>query len=620
MGKKRVDSMGYTNKTEKVVWKDGQFITRGGRNWSFDPALEGRILLRSGREILFHQAGSIRREPLETGLGTGESVWYTDFQNYPGLTFETRILVSSATGFADCTFVPVDMAGLDIREVCWPGALRADEKGSYAVLNTMQGQLLPADWPEQAGDRLPFGGQMCSETAYMPWWGEITPEGGYLCYVRQSWDSAYRISHPAGGPTRIFPRLLPSLGEMRYARTVTYCFVPAGSDYVTLCQLYRRIAEEEGKVRTLREKAVFNPGVGKLIGCCVMHVDGKTHVTEESAYYDREHPEKNDSLTPFSHWTRRVRQLKSMGVDQLYLHLDGWGQPGYDNQHPDYLPPCREAGGWEGMKELSDTMEELGFLFGIHDQYRDYYRKAATYDPDNAVKSADGTIFELSRWAGGRQNYLCALLAPDYLRRNFSQLFSHGIHLEGAYLDVFTCNEPDECVNPRHPMTRKDCIDARNQCFHYLSANQIVPSSEEVNDWAAAAQVFCHWAPYMEDCAVPVPLFNLVYHDCVMIPWMMSAGEWGIPEGTTGFLQALLNGGMGYLDGRLEGPKLEENIRQWQVIRELQRHVAMERMENHEFLEGDRARQRTTFSDGTQVTVDFSSGTYEISYPGEKEQ
>lgn len=98
-------------------------------------------------------------------------------------------------------------------------------------------------------------------------------------------------------------------------------------------------------------------------------------------------------------------------MDQLYLHLDGWGQPGYDNQHPDYLPPCKEAGGWEGMKELSDTMRELGYMFGVHDQYRDYYMDAPTYDTDNAAMSVDGTLFELARWAGGRQNFLCASLA-----------------------------------------------------------------------------------------------------------------------------------------------------------------------------------------------------------------
>lgn len=602
------------NECRPVLTPDA-FVTVYGRCWRFEISYQARIVLYGGEEISFESAGSIKRTPLTTGLGSGESVLYTGFSGYPALRFETRILVNDTTGFVDCTFVPLDMAGLQVKEVCWPAPLTADEQGAYAVLNTMQGQLLPTDWPQPFGEKLPFDGQMGSESAYMPWWGEITPQGGYLCYVRQSWDSAYTIHHPAGGPTRIAVHHLPSLGEMRYARTVSYCFVPAGSSYVTLCRLYREIADEEGRPRTLREKAAQNPNVQKLIGCCVMHVDGKTHITERSAYYNREEPEKNDQLVPFSHWTKRVKRLKELGVEQLYLHLDGWGQPGYDNQHPDYLPPCREAGGWEGMKELSDTMQQLGYMFGVHDQYRDYYLDAATYDPDNAAMSADGSLFECARWAGGTQNYLCASLAFDYVRRNFEQLFAHGIHLEGTYLDVFTCNELDECANPRHPMTRRECIDARNRCFHYLSAHGVAPSSEEVNDWAVAAQVFCHWAPYMDGCAIPVPLYNLVYHDCVIIPWMMPAGRWGIPEGTTGFLHALLNGGMGYMDERAEGEELEENIRQWRVLRELQQHVAMEKMVNHELLSADYTLQRSTFSDGTRVTVNFKENTYQIDYP-----
>ena len=119
----------------------------------------------------------------------------------------------------------------------------------------------------------------------------------------------------------------------------------------------------------------------------------------------------------------------------------------------------------------------------------------------------------------------------------------------------------------------------------------------------------------MEGSAIPVPLYNLVYHDCVIIPWMMPAGCWGIPENTTGFLHALLNGGMGYMDENLEDGALEENIRQWQVLRELQQHVAMEKMFNHEFLSEDRTVQRSTFSDGTRVTVHFKENTYQIDYP-----
>ena len=595
-----------------VLLPDG--FTFEGCDWHFDAARPASMVLKDGTIVPFDDAKEITSAPFTNGLGSGIRTTYAGFDACPDARFETQVLVNDTTGYVDCTLVPLQLGSTPIKEMRWPQPLVCEGKGCYAVVNTMQGQLIPSDWPAAVCEKLPFDGQMCTESAYMPWWGEISPKGGYLCYVNQSWDAAYAIEHPAGGPNRIYIRHLPSLGKMRHARTVTYCFTAAGSSYVDLCKLYRTIADEEGRSVTLREKAEENPNVAKLIGACVMHCPGKKHVSPDSYYYNKEDLSKNDALETFDHWEKRVRQLKSLGVEKLYLHQDGWGDPGYDNKHPDYLPPCTAMGGWEGMKKLSDTMQDLGYMFGVHDQYRDYYLDAPTYEADNACMSPDGSIFEMSRWAGGRQNYLCAQLAPAYVRRNFEQLFAHGIHLEGTYLDVFTCNEPDECVNPRHPMTRHECLEARCKCLHYLTAHGVVPSSEEVNDWAIGSQVFCHWAPYLSSTAIPVPLYNLVWHDCVIIPWFMAAGTWGMPEGTTGFLQCLLNGGMGYMDEYLEGEALLENIRQWKQISELQEHVAMEQMVDHAFLNEDRTRQRTTFSDGTTVEVDFAANTYQIRY------
>ena len=108
------------------------------------------------------------------------------------------------------------------------------------------------------------------------------------------------------------------------------------------------------------------------------------------------------------------------------------------------------------MKSLVDACHEQGDLFGTHDQYRDYYFAARTFDPRNAIRLADGTMPEHAMWAGGRQTYLCAELAPDYVRRNFSEIATHGIALDCAYLDVFTCNEGDECSHPEHRMTRRE--------------------------------------------------------------------------------------------------------------------------------------------------------------------
>ena len=67
---------------------------------------------------------------------------------------------------------------------------------------------------------------------------------------------------------------------------------------------------------------------------------------------------------------QQIREIHDLGVEKVYLHLDGWADPGYDNQHPDYTPACQAAGGWEDMKSLVDTMHDFGYKFGIHDQYR----------------------------------------------------------------------------------------------------------------------------------------------------------------------------------------------------------------------------------------------------------
>ena len=117
------------------------------------------------------------------------------------------------------------------------------------------------------------------------------------------------------------------------------------------------------------------------------------------------------------------------------------------------------------MKSLVDACHEQGDIFRTHDQYREYYFPAQPIEANNAIRLADGTMPDHARWAGGHQTYLCAELAPDYVRRNFTQIAAHGIKLDCAYLDVFTCNEGDECSNPEHRMTRRECFDRRAECF-----------------------------------------------------------------------------------------------------------------------------------------------------------
>lgn len=608
-------------------------FTKGDEVWRWRPEAAPRLECEHGRLVPFSDAKEITHRVVKSGVGVGILSHYEGFTDRDGCScgyaFDTLVWIESATGHVYCEWMPLREEGLKVKLVYWPGEMEFEEpkKSWYTLLNDGQGLLIPNTWETELG-RISFDGRFGTEGSYMPWYGQVRDRVGYIAICETPWNAGYAAKHPANGPyTHIGVWLEPSLGRMDYRRIVRYTF-QNDCDYNDLCKEYRLYAKESGLLKTLAEKAVKNPSVDRLVGCAVMHTGIKKSVRPESRFYDKEHPGKNGSLQTFASHEQEVRMLAELGVRKLYLHLDGWGQPGYDNEHPDYPPACEEAGGWEGMKALADTMQELGYLFGIHDQYRDYYFAAKSFDREYAVRLADGSMPQHHMWAGGEQTYLCATQAPYYVKRNFTELFAHGIHPDCAYLDVFTCNEGDECSNPHHRMTRKECCEYRNRCFECLLTNNILSSSEEVSDWSMRSLVFCHYAPYdfmlkspdAPRYGIPVPLFNLVYHDCVIIPWMMDR----VNEQEDYMLYALLNAGIPYLirEGAYPGidgafsesqrEKLQSDIERCEAVSKLHERVAKLEMTHHELLDEDGKVQRSTFADGTTVTVDFTKQTYEI--------
>ncbi len=606
-------------------------ITHEGESWSWGEDFRPRMECEEGT-IYFADAKKISHEEWKTGIGHGIISHFEGFElngTDAGISFDTIVWIEEVSGDVFFEWVPLSTETVKVKSVYWPGYMEFDEKKDswYTLLNWQQGLLVPNTW-KTAVEKVVFDGFMGTAGAYMPWFGQVRDRAGYIAICEQPWNAAYYTEHPAEGPyTHVGIRWEPSLGKMDYRRVMKYSFVK-DCDYNDLCKIYRSYVIEKGRFKSLAEKAVKTPSIDELIGSAFLHKGIKTQVMTNSDFYDAENPDKNNHLTPFSVRTEEIKKFHELGVEKLYLHLDGWAEPGYDNQHPDYLPACEKAGGWEAMKELSDTMHACGYLFGIHDQYRDYYYAAKTFDENFATRLADGTIPSHARWAGGPQTYLCATQAPFYVKRNFTEIADNGIELDCAYLDVFTCNEGDECSHPWHKMTRRECYEYRNACFEYLLSKGILPSSEEVNDWAIPSLVFCHYAPYdfMLDRpgspkrGIPVPLFNLVYHDCLIEPWMMDK----VSEEEDYMLYAVLNGGAPYLvrdgayqntDGSFAGGveiTVEEQIERCKVVSDLHEKVAKCEMVRHEMVDGNPEVQRTTFADGTVVTVDFRAQTYQI--------
>ena len=77
----------------------------------------------------------------------------------------------------------------------------------------------------------------------------------------------------------------------------------------------------------------------------------------DSPYYNKEDPASNDTYKKFEHYEGLVKALREKGLKKAYVHLDGWGNEGFDNRHPCPLPPHQRAGGYEGMKKLMETID-----------------------------------------------------------------------------------------------------------------------------------------------------------------------------------------------------------------------------------------------------------------------
>jgi len=585
--------------------------------WSMIPSFSGDLIAeKSGQRLSLRLADAKKRTitPYHTGFKSGLKVTLVGFthkEKEVDLQIALFLCLEGRQEELVCELMTTEKT-TTVLECFWPQAV-TNECYDVTVIPFMQGMLLPKDWPKKV--RL-YNTMSYGRGLYMPWWGHQKGSSAMLVLLETPDDAGCRFNHPAGGPTRMELRWVHSLGRLAYPRRVRLCFFDEGN-YVTMAKRYRLYVRETGHFISLKEKIARNPLVGKLVGSPVIHTSILYHIQPESSYYHKDEPEKNHQLVTFDRRAEQLRQLAQKGIERAYVHLDGWGFRGYDNLHPDIIPPCPEAGGWEGMKRLAETCEQLGYVFAIHDQYRDYYHDAKSYEPRHTILDRSGNRPHGNTWYGGNQSILCSRLALGHVKKNYQSLLNHGVKVRGAYLDVFAVVPPDECYNPEHPATRTDCLTYRGMCLDFIRSTGGVVSSEEPADWAIPHIDLVHHGPYAlapnpgrgPAMGIPIPLFNLVYHDALVLPWSLSKGAWGIPEDDLGYLHGLANAGIPYLS---LNPGEKELVRV-RTMCALHKRVGLLEMTHHEFLDESHRKQQTSFEDGTTVKIDLDDETFTVS-------
>ena len=194
---------------------------------------------------------------------------------------------------------------------------------------------------------------------------------------------------------------------------------------------------------------------------------------------------------------------------------------------------------------------------------------------------------------------------------------------DGMYLDVFTCNEPEVNESSRFSQSRKHTLAGRTRMFSLLHSYGLIPSSEEVGEWALNAIETCHYAPYHAQLqgeekplsGIPIPLFSLIYHNTVVIPWIMDTDTrfshktfCALNAGAPYFLR---EGAYPNTDGAFAAQNTpKETMGTYRELAETQRKLADENMVAFSYLPEDWNYQMSVFSSEDAVLVHLGSGKY----------
>ncbi len=456
----------------------------------------------------------------------------------------------------------------------------------------------------------------------MPWVGvcDLQQGHGYALIVETDDDATIRmVKVQRNGRELMAPQagFQASQHEFRYPRRFFYHFAANGG-YVALAKRFREYARAQGAVVPFAEKLKKNPNIARLFGA--PDVWG------------------NASL-------KFAQEAKAAGIAKMIIH------------------------GRASAEEMK-AINELGYLTSEYDNYTDIFQVEPGKEidahhgqlPDDVVLKADGN--RMTAWlTWDKKQYMkrCPALWVPAAKIVVPKALAQRPYL-GRFIDVTTAEDLYECFDPKHPLTRT----AKRQCgvdlLGYVRSLGLVTGGEHGRWWAVPCLDYIEgmqsggsyswpaghllrpkskdqefdnpwggkygkWADYEKygiGHQYRVPLWELVFHDCIVSTWY-----WG--DSSDFLLQAapevtpkkdafnVLYGTIPLLWANKEGG--------WNVAREtflrtcrntckLHEVIAGTEMLSHAFVTPNRSVQRTTFSDGTEVIVNFGESPYPAKLAG----
>lgn len=392
-----------------------------------------------------------------------------------------------------------------------------------------------------------------------------------------------------------WPQWLSQKGQLGYERRMRFEFA-TDLDYVGMAKAYRREAIARGHLITLREKAEQRPQIARLAGAPYLaYYAGYPHLAPGYPGFEYTYKQLTGVIDDLA---------GAMELERAFVHF--WGA--YSVQPPGCLPFDTAPGPVEDLAKAIQRCKDHGFLFTLYNDISAQLEETDRWMPELMWKTADGKVRQGRRWSR-----TCSSQYADLMAKHMPEVVET-LGLEASYVDCINSGEMHECYDPQHPLTRTQDREARMRLYEYLHSLGLIFGGEHAGWWNAAEIEYTNGVGsfarnHMLLRPFSVPLYHLVFHDA-LIPFCHAADDYAVSDGTAfedKVLRDLLRGipPMFFINLRDHAKWRRKVMDSCAVMSDPVAAVMYDEMLSHEWVTDDLMVQRSTFSSGVEITVNF---------------
>lgn len=316
---------------------------------------------------------------------------------------------------------------------------------------------------------------------------------------------------------------------------------------------------------------------------------------------------------------------------------------------------------FDGDSEYVEKLyKDYGYIATQYDNYNDVLNaELLNIIPNNRVKNCSYTFRRMKDYPEGvavtkegklaeawalrgfdgkmhPQNTLCPVVAAERMKKEIAEVLKQYPYYKGRFIDVYG-TYLNECYNPEHPLSLNECKDVKNNAFRSLKDMGLIIGTEEcmedildnldyseglhspvyfrILDAGRAHAHVCSQEQtefikkYMMNPECRVPLWELVYHECMIIfPYWGDSTEMNPDLYREKILFACLYGCAPLYSFMLKDYlKLKPIIlSSYHKITNIHKQTAELPMTDFEIISDDYKLQRSVFGNQFEVIVNFS--------------